>query len=83
MDLRISGHAKQRMRQRGVAEADIENAVLNYVSSWETAKKSVQYIGPGVDGRMLKVWLLPPGYSGSQSSVMVKSVAWQGEVDSA
>lgn len=82
MDMRITWHAKKRMGERGVAEADIENAVVNCVSSWETAKKSVQYIGPGVDGRMLKVWLVPPGYGGPESSVIVKSVAWRGEVDS-
>ena len=60
---------------------DIEHALQNCTLSWETNSDSIQYIGPGMDGRDLKVWLLPPGYVDGDSRMIVKSVAWEGEED--
>lgn len=81
MQLVIVGHPAARMRQRGITPGDIEHALRSHVSSWSTPKNSVQYVGPGLNGRELKVWLLPPGYLGEDSVVTVKSAAWKGEED--
>lgn len=81
MKLVIRGHPVRRMAQRNVTKGDIENALRNYRSSWPTTSNSIEYRGPGVDGRELKVWLLPPGYIDEDSTMTVKSIAWAGEED--
>ncbi|MBV9139543.1 MAG: hypothetical protein JO115_01225 [Pseudonocardiales bacterium] len=62
------------MRERGVTEADVERVLTEYVESVD-GRGGRRYKGPGTDGRMLKVWLVPKG-SGSSVEV-VKSVAWE------
>lgn len=81
MRLAISAHARLRMRQRAISEADIEHALSNHHSAWETPRGGVQYIGPTPSGRELKVWLVPPGYARDVESVTVKSTAWRDEED--
>lgn len=81
MRLVIVGHPRKRMLQRGITEADIRHALANVRSSWETPKGSVQYVGPGLDGRELKVWVLLPGITSSEAEVVIKSVAWKGQED--
>jgi len=69
-------HAVDRMRERSVSEADVERALKYYVERVSTPKNSVRYRGPGLDGRVLKVWVLPDG--SPQADKIVKSVAWEG-----
>lgn len=79
MKLRIVGHPRERMSQRGVTEADIEHALENYHSSF-VSRASVTYIGPGISGNDLKVWVLPPGIV-DDGATIIKSVAWKDEED--
>lgn len=65
-----------RMQERSVGEADVEHALKNYIERVSTPKNSVRYKGPGLDGRVLKVWVLPDG--SPQADKIVKSVAWEG-----
>jgi len=74
MRLQIRGHPRQRMAQRGVTEADIEHALTYFQTRWQTPTGGTQYVGPGIGGRRLKVWLVPPGLDADP--VIVKSVAW-------
>jgi hypothetical protein len=69
-------HAEDRMRERSVSKADVEHALKNYVERVSTPKNSVRYKGPGLDGRVLKVWVLPD--RDPQDDKIVKSVAWEG-----
>lgn len=70
------------MRQRGVTEADIENALRNYHSSVVSERaNSVTYIGPGMNGDDLKVWTLPPGIVDEDTTITIKSVAWKDQED--
>jgi hypothetical protein len=69
-------HAVDRMQERSVGEADVEHALKNYIERVSTPKNSVRYKGPGLDGRVLKVWVLPDG--SPQADKIVKSVAWEG-----
>ncbi|WP_073387891.1 DUF4258 domain-containing protein [Jatrophihabitans endophyticus] len=75
MRLRILPHARVRMRERGISELDITEALRNHHSDETTPKNSIRYIGPGVDGRDLKVWVRHPGLA--VDDVTVKSVAWK------
>ena len=80
MRLFLSLHALKRMEERCVSREDIEHALANCHSSWETSHDSIQYEGEGADGlRTLKVWLLPPGVSQTETMLVVKSVAWKDE----
>lgn len=65
------------MKQRKISRADIEHALRNHHSSWTTQQGSIQYEGPGVDGRTLKVWLKAPGFVDAEARMIVKSVAWK------
>ncbi|MBZ5735636.1 DUF4258 domain-containing protein [Nocardioides sp. TRM66260-LWL] len=78
MNLVIRGHPRERMRERKVTEADIENALSNFHTSMEDhPQDSIVYIGPGCDGRDLKVVLLRPGLQVPNSRLIVKTVAWR------
>lgn len=79
MRLRIRGHPVLRMAERGISEEDIKHAVRHFHTRYETKSHSIAYIGPGVDGRELKVWLLPPGYIDEDTTITVKSAAWRGQ----
>lgn len=70
-------HALQRMAQRGISEADVMNALSHHTDEEVTPKNSIRYIGPGLDGRDLKVWLLPPGLTVPGAKIVVKSTAWK------
>lgn len=76
MKLQIVGHPQQRMAERGVTVADIESAIAG-AHTTVTGERSVTYIGPGTDGRALKVWALPPGYVDQETTIIIKSVAWK------
>jgi hypothetical protein len=77
MKLIIRPHARRRMAQRGIGRAHIRRAIENCHTRYETPNNSICYIGPGEEGRDLKVWVLPD--SDPATSVTVKSVAWRGE----
>jgi len=73
-------HARDRMAQRRVSEEDVLCALNNFVDRRETPKRSVLYIGPGVSGAPLKVWVFPDGHDLSGPKV-VKSVARKDDDD--
>ena len=80
--LQIVGHPLRRMTQRGVTRDDIQHALENYVTRTPLpGDNSVKFIGPGVSGADLKVWVLPPGDVKDGSIIVVKSVAWRGVSD--
>ncbi|MHA7240012.1 DUF4258 domain-containing protein [Arthrobacter sp. TMS1-12-1] len=57
MDLFISYHARNRMRQRGISEDDIREALANYHTSQPGQSAPICYIGTLQDGRQLQVCL--------------------------
>lgn len=65
------------MRQRGVTRADIETAITNAHTTMPGLDGGVTYVGPGVNGNDLKVWVLSPGYVDEDTRITVKSVAWK------
>jgi len=67
------------MRERRVTRADVEHAIRHHHSSWATRTGGIQYEGPSPSGRILKVWLLPPGFVSEETTITVKSVAWKDE----
>ncbi|MFH9558669.1 DUF4258 domain-containing protein [Streptomyces globisporus] len=79
MILTYTNHARRRMRQRRVAESDIENALSNYSERITTPKNSIRYRGPGLSGAILKVWVVPD--AAPSSDKIIKSVAWDGVDD--
>ena len=83
MRLHIVGHPARRMRQRKVTGADIENAIRHHHTSVSTRPDSITYIGPGMSGQDLKVWVLPPGYADEDTTITVKSAAWRNREDPA
>lgn len=76
MRLVIVGHPVRRMAERGITEDDILSALRNNHSSWTTRDGSIQYVGPGVDGRNLIVWTLPAELS-EEATITIKSIAWR------
>lgn len=78
MILRYGRHAAERMAQRGVTEGDISHALSHVFSSWPTEQNSLEYQGAGLNGRTLKVWVMPRR---ADAPYVVKSVAWKGEDD--
>ncbi len=81
MRMIIRGHPAHRMRMRGIRDEDIEHALAHHHSCWPTKEGGLQYEGPAGDGRILKVWLLPPGYVDQDTTITVKSAAWKGQAD--
>lgn len=78
MQVSYRGYARRRMRERHVTEADVERALAQFVERSENhAKNSVRYKGPGVSGKMLKVWVFPDAGPGDDKRV--KTVAWEGD----
>ncbi|GEM_PF-1013051 len=72
----ISGHPEHRMIERGISEGDIQSALAKYVTRIDGSGNSITYIGPGLNGLLLKVFLLKPGLIDMETTVIVKSVAW-------
>ncbi len=76
MKLTYTFHARQRMRQRRVTEADVESALRNHFERIATPEPSIRYRGPGLSGDTLKVWVVTDG--GPLADKTIKSVAWEG-----
>ncbi|WP_142142486.1 DUF4258 domain-containing protein [Streptomyces sp. SLBN-31] len=76
MRLTYTRHAQRRMVQRNVTRADIENALQHYIERLATPEPSIRYRGPGLNGDILKVWVVPDGSPGADKTI--KSVAWEG-----
>lgn len=76
MNLRFTRHVRERMAQRRITKADVVNALTHYHSVENTPQNSVRYIGPGLNGDDLKVWIVQPGLSANPA--IVKSAAWKG-----
>jgi hypothetical protein len=79
MRIAFRSYARAKMALRSVSEADVRSAIENAHTSYTTPKNSICYIGPGVDGRDLKVWVFP--HLPSATSLMVKTVAWRDNDD--
>lgn len=79
--LRFRPHARSRMQQRNVTDAQVVEALRHYHTSYLVERsagepgRAMVYIG-SVDGRDLKLWITP-----DSDPVEVRSVAWQGEGD--
>ncbi|WP_366804894.1 DUF4258 domain-containing protein [uncultured Brevibacterium sp.] len=77
MLLKITNHAKSRMRTRRVTEDDIEYVLSRKCNKTETPKDSFKFEGKAQDGRTLKIWC--PKDSAGPGIFTVKSVAWKEE----
>lgn len=67
-----------RMRQRGITEEQVAEALRNAHTSFEDRpQRSKCFIG-SVDGRDLKVWVVWP-ITRPDGAAIVKSTAWKGE----
>ena len=72
------------MERRNISRADLENALANHHTSISSDKSnSVTYIGPGMNGADLKVWVLPPVNLADGSTIVIKSAAWKDVEDPA
>lgn len=78
MRLRIRGHPADRMRERQITEDDIENAIANHHTSYESGSDAIVYNGPGMNGADLKVVAMRPGYVDDMTTIVIKTVAWRG-----
>lgn len=76
VQLKYTRHVQDRMRERSITKADIECCLRNQVQLIDSAK-TYAIKGPGCNGKMLKVWFVPP--KGSEPARIVKSAAWEGE----
>ena len=64
------------MRERNITRGDIVNAIRDWkVRTPPHGDRGIGYEGPGLSGRTLKVWVLPPGYVDEDTTIVVKSVA--------
>ena len=76
MRYRLSGHARQRMKERAVTEGDLNEALDDVVSQWDDSKqRSIVINGRVSDGRFLTIFV-----AGSLPAVepyTIKSVAWK------
>ena len=71
----LTFHVRQRMEKRGISRADLESAIRNATMTGPCDNGGTRYLGPGVDGRLLKVWtVLDDG-----PVMVIKSAAWKGE----
>lgn len=75
LNLVIVGHPAERMRERGVTEADIRTA-LGACVMHTLGSNSVTHTGPGVNGNQLKVWTLGSEIV-HEGRLVIKSVAWR------
>lgn len=75
MNLHLTGHVIQRMAERGIDRRQIEEALDDLLSEWDTPQGAVQYLGRTADGRQLTVWIVAPGLSATRP--IVKSAAWR------
>lgn len=76
MQLTYAFHARQRMRQRHVSREDIEHALQHHIERLATPEPSIRYRGPGLNGDILKVWVVPDASPTADKTI--KSVAWEG-----
>ncbi|WP_156721341.1 DUF4258 domain-containing protein [Streptomyces apocyni] len=79
MRLTYTRHAQRRMQQRSVTKSDVEHALGNFIERKCTPEPSIRYRGPGLNGGILKVWVVPD--QGPMSDKIIKSVAWEGVSD--
>ena len=75
----ITSHAKGRMLQRNITEAEVREALAENppVESGQGNSRQIQHATS--DGRILKVWVVWPPKG--KNWYVVKSVAWKGESD--
>lgn len=81
MKVRYTTHGGDQARRRRVTEDDILSALSNYGISRPGDDGATLYLGRIAGGRELAVVLLPPGLTGPDCTVVVKSVWWRGEED--
>lgn len=77
MLLQLRPHAKRRMQQRRVSEADIRSALTNPYSKVETPENSFRFEGPDSQGAVIKVWCNKS--MAGPDRFMINSVARKGE----
>ena len=78
MRYRLSDHARRRMRQRGVTESDLDEALDHQVTSWDDPNKgSIVITGRTASNRVLKIFVA--GSLPAQEPYRIKSLAWRDE----
>lgn len=75
MAIRYGTHARMRMAERGITEADIALVLNNPTDYWDDPDKGSVRLTGMVGGRILKVWVVAPWPDGDR--VVVKSAAWK------
>jgi|GEM_PF-4335611 len=73
-----TGHATDRMAERGWTDAQARAAILEYDMTWPTKSGGTTYVKRFPDGRDLEVWTLLRHTAGGPC-IIVKSAAWRGE----
>lgn len=73
---RITNHARQRMRQRGVAIADVEDVLRKPDSARYDPNEGSYRLERALSGGTLKVWVVAPWPP--MGTIVVKSTAWRG-----
>ncbi|WP_406566384.1 DUF4258 domain-containing protein [Acaricomes phytoseiuli] len=74
--LKITSHALRRMSERGVTEADIQQALATPTMSMPGRPTGVTYIGPTVGKQRLAVCVVEP--LERDKLVTIKSLYWRG-----
>ncbi len=74
-----SRHARQRMKQRGITERDVEQCLSNYFQSTSNKEGKTTYLSH-VAGRTLKVVVRP--LHDSDDGTFVITTAWRDDDDS-
>ncbi len=75
---RWTRHIEQRMRQRGIARADVERVVANPARVTRDRRERSVRLDGRARGRPLKVWVAEPWPP--RREIVLKSAAW-GDVD--
>ncbi|MGW4365376.1 DUF4258 domain-containing protein [Nocardia takedensis] len=79
MQLIITTHASQRMRQRRISRADIEHALQCCEMHTSGDNDGLCHHSRSASGRPLKIWTAPTLIPLDHSETFtVKSVAWKG-----
>ena len=71
----LKQHAKQRMRQRGITEADLMSALGNIILQRDAEPGSVCILGLVGDGRKLAIYVsgsMPPS-----EPLAIRTVVWR------
>lgn len=79
MKLRLTGHLRRRMAQRGIADWQVRATIGDPLSVTPTPESSLRYLKAFDMGRVLKVWVVDPPEADGE--LVVKSAAWKGESD--